>query len=107
VPVLRIPNVSAGKIDLSDLKFADFEQKELAKLRLQEGDILVVRSNGSADLVGKPALVEDSAVGLAYAGYLIRLRPKKGTALPRFVRAMLQSPQVRKVIETNARSTSG
>ena len=59
VPVLRIPNVSAGKIDLSDLKFADFEHKELAKLRLQDGDILVVRSNGSADLVGKPALVED------------------------------------------------
>lgn len=107
VAVLRIPNVSAGKIDLSDLKFADFEHKELAKLRLQDGDILVVRSNGSADLVGRPALVEDSAVGLAYAGYLIRLRPKKGTALPRFLRVMLQSPQVRKVIETNARSTSG
>lgn len=107
VPVLRIPNVAAGKIDLSDLKFADFEERELAKLRLQDGDILIVRSNGSADLVGKPALVEDFAIGLAYAGYLIRLRPKTGAALPRFLRAMLQAPQVRRVIETNARSTSG
>jgi type I restriction enzyme S subunit len=107
VPVLRIPNVSAGKVDLSDLKYAPFEQKELAKLRLQDGDILIVRSNGSVDLVGKPALIEKSAIGLAYAGYLIRLRPRKEAALPRFLCAMLQSPQIRKIIETNARSTSG
>jgi type I restriction enzyme S subunit len=107
VPVLRIPNISAGTINLSDLKYAELEEKELAKLRLHDGDILIVRSNGSVDLVGKPALVEDAAVGLAYAGYLIRLRPKKETALPRFLRVMLQAPQVRKIIETNARSTSG
>ena len=107
VPVLRIPNVSAGRIDLTDLKFAELEQKELAKLRLEEGDILIVRSNGSADLVGKPALVEELAIGLAFAGYLIRLRPEKKTVQPRFLCAMLESPQVRKVIETNARSTSG
>jgi hypothetical protein len=53
--VLRIPNVSAGKIELHDLKYASLAPRELAKLRLQDGDILVVRSNRSADLVGRPA----------------------------------------------------
>jgi type I restriction enzyme S subunit len=105
--VLRIPNVSAGKIDLSELKYAPLEPKELAKLRLEEGDILVVRSNGSVDLVGRPALVTDDAVGMAYAGYLIRLRPDAGIIEPRFLVAMLQSPEIRRVIETGARSTSG
>lgn len=105
--VLRIPNVSAGKIQLDDLKYASFDPRELAKLRLQHGDILVVRSNGSADLVGRPALVEGAAIGLAYAGYLIRLRPDITKVDPHFLVAMMQSPQIRKVIETGARSTSG
>jgi type I restriction enzyme S subunit len=110
IAVLRIPNVLAGKIDLSDLKYAVLEPKELNKLRLQDGDVLIVRSNGSPDLVGRPALVENSAVGLAFAGYLIRLlrlRPKPNAVQPRFLSAMLQSPQIRKVIDITARSTSG
>ena len=107
IAVLRIPNVLAGKIDLSDLKYAVLEPKELNKLRLQYGDVLIVRSNGSADLVGRPALIERSAVGLAFAGYLIRLRSKRNAVQPKFLSAMLQSPQIRKVIDISARSTSG
>jgi type I restriction enzyme, S subunit len=107
IAVLRIPNVLAGKIDLSDLKYASLEPKELNKLRLQEGDVLIVRSNGSPDLVGRPALVERSAVGLAFAGYLIRLRPKPNAVAPQFLAMMLQSSQIRKVIDITARSTSG
>ena len=101
VPGLRIPNVFAGTIDLSDLKFADFEPKELAKLRLQDGDILVVRSNGSVDLVGS------HFVELGGWPCICRLshpsRPKKGTALPRFLRAMLQTPQVKSSKRTQDR----
>jgi type I restriction enzyme S subunit len=107
IAVLRIPNVLVGKIDLSALKYASLEPKELNKLRLQDGDVLIVRSNGSPDLVGRPALVEHSAVGLAFAGYLIRLRPKPNAVQPKFLSAMLQSPQIRKVIDITARSTSG
>ncbi|CAN2536299.1 hypothetical+protein [Methylocapsa aurea] len=105
--VLRIPNVSAGKIDLADLKYACFELKELTKLRLEEGDILVVRSNGSPDLVGRPAVVSGNAVGMAYAGYLIRLRPNKALVDPWYLVEMLQAPETRVIIETGARSTSG
>ena len=32
VPVLRIPNVAGGRLDLSELKHAEFSQKELDKL---------------------------------------------------------------------------
>src|SRR6476661_5177250 len=47
-----LPNVSAGKIELDDLKYAIFDPRELAKLRLQYGNELAVRSNGGANLVG-------------------------------------------------------
>jgi type I restriction enzyme S subunit len=107
VPVLRIPNVSQGRINLTDLKYAELPERELAKLSLREGDILIVRSNGSADLVGRPALVGAAEAGLAYAGYLIRLRPDRSAVEPEFLKIMLEAPQTRRVVETNARSTSG
>jgi type I restriction enzyme S subunit len=45
VGVLRIPNVQLGKIQIDDLKSADFTSDELRKLRLEKGDILIIRSN--------------------------------------------------------------
>ncbi|MCW1985106.1 UNVERIFIED_ORG: type I restriction enzyme S subunit [Sphingomonas sp. R1F5B] len=107
VGVLRIPNVASGRISLDDLKYSKLEPKEFAKLRLSEGDILVVRSNGSVDLVGRPALVTGDAVGLAYAGYLIRIRPKRDVVMPKFLTLMLEAPAIRSTIEAGARSTSG
>ncbi|WP_122869036.1 restriction endonuclease subunit S [Pseudomonas viridiflava] len=107
VPVLRIPNVVSGKIDLHDLKYSEFSEKELDNFKLCAGDILVVRSNGSASLVGRPAVVSNEALGMAYAGYLIRLRPLISKVVPEFLALMLQAPEVRGVIEAGARSTSG
>ena len=107
VAVLRIPNVSGGQIVLSDLKYTVFEERELRKLALRVGDILIVRSNGSPELVGRPAMVTEEAEGLAYAGYLIRLRPKAEIILPSYLKLMLESPQIRAVVEVAARSTSG
>lgn len=107
VAVLRIPNVSGGQIVLSDLKYAELEERELRKLALQVGDILIVRSNGSPELVGRPALVTEQAEGLAYAGYLIRLRPNAEAIVPDYLKLMLESPQIRTVVEVAARSTSG
>lgn len=107
VAVLRIPNVASGRINLEDLKYSELEPKEFAKLCLNGGDILVVRSNGSVDLVGRPALVTGDAVGLAYAGYLIRIRPKHDVVMPKFLTLMLEAPAIRGIIEAGARSTSG
>ncbi len=106
-PVLRIPNIASGRIDLSILKHTDFDPEELDKLRLELGDVLLVRSNGSVSLVGLPAVVTEKAVGFAYAGYLIRLRLKTQLILPEFLSLFLQSPGIRIEVERHARSTSG
>jgi type I restriction enzyme S subunit len=106
-PVLRIPNIGDGYVLQSNLKFADFEEKERAKLSLKQGDLLLIRSNGSLDLVGKTALVREIDSGLLYAGYLIRLRLDEQVAEPAYVSLCLRSPETRAVIEEKARSTSG
>lgn len=106
-PVLRIPNVVGGDIDLADLKFTELTEKELEKLSLREGDVLIVRSNGSANLVGRGAIVTTDAVGMAYAGYLIRLRLDRKRLVPAFLHIVLNSPAVRARIKRQAKSTSG
>ncbi len=106
-PVIRIPNIGDRKLDTSDLKSADFTERELEKLALITGDLLVIRSNGSLELVAKPALVEPQYEGFLYAGYLIRIRCDREKILPSFLLNVLSSRVVRDVVELGARSTSG
>ena len=75
-PVLRIPNVIEGSINLTDLKYCPVTNKEYEKLKLIPSDLLFVRTNGNADYVGRSAVIDDSLNGYIYASYLIRARLK-------------------------------
>ena len=106
--VLRIPNIAdLGRIDATDLKRAVFDSNELQKLSLRAGDLLVIRSNGSVELVGKTGLVTTDESGFLFAGYLMRLRVDSTKALPRFIQICLSAPIQRQYIERIAKSTSG
>ena len=105
--VLRIPNIADGFIDSSDLKFAEFDEKEIETYSLKNGDLLTIRSNGSVDLVGKCALITQKDEQFLYAGYLIRLRPKAENLNSKFLLYVLSSSNLRNQIESKAKSTSG
>jgi type I restriction enzyme, S subunit len=107
VGVLRIPNVVSGKIDASDLKFAQFTDDEIAAYKLNAGDVLIIRSNGSVSIVGRCALVSDADLDYLYAGYLIRLRPHQRLVAPEYLLNSFSLHTVRKQIEQKAKSTSG
>ena len=104
--VLRIPNVVDGKIDTSDLKGANFKDDEKRLYALRNGDILIVRSNGSISKVGKCARISKMEEQYLYAAYLIRLR-SNAALLPDFLRTLLSSHISRAQIERKAKSTSG
>lgn len=106
-PVLRIPNIGPGYIINNNLKYANFDSKELSALTLKEGDLLLIRSNGSVDLVGKVAVISENDTQYLYAGYLIRVRLRLEKAVPKYISYCVQSPQLRQIIENIARSTSG
>ena len=105
--VLRIPNVIGGLIDTSDLKGACFGEDEKRIYSLRSADVLMVRSNGSASIVGKCALVSEMDAQLLFAGYLIRLRSNPAVLLPDYLVALLSSHLLRTQIEQKAKSTSG
>ena len=84
-PVLRIPNVIGGSIDLGDLKYGQPKRRELEQLRLRDGDLLFVRTNGVLENAGRCALYRGELEGCYFASYLIRVRVDSTKVLPAFV----------------------
>ncbi|MEA5497936.1 restriction endonuclease subunit S [Limnoraphis robusta Tam1] len=99
IPVLRMGNISNGRIDWSDLKYILMPQAEEEKYRLIKGDILFNRTN-SAELVGKTA-VFDGLQKAVFASYLIRFRVAEDRAEPFYLSAYINSAFGRSFIEAN------
>jgi len=107
VAVLRIPNVASEQVNFENLKFGHLTQSEMERVSLLEGDILVVRTNGSADLVGRCAVVPRLEETYAFASYLIRLRVDTGKVLPEYVQLMLKHLRRGGILIDFARTTAG
>lgn len=104
--ILRIPNVSTGRLSTADLKFTNLSESGQAKYVLKNHDILMIRSNGSTSLVGSAVLFDQEDGNYGYAGYLMRLRfPKE--VWPPFIVAALASRALRDQIEVPLRTTVG
>lgn len=106
VAVVRIPNLVNGVIDLADEKRVADPRADVSKAMLAAGDLLIVRTNGSVDLIGRSAVVPDG-IDAAYASYLIRYRLREDVVRPAWVQTMLSTPQVRRKIEPLAASSAG
>ncbi len=107
IPVLRIPNVVSEKVDLTGLKYAVLPDPEAAKVNLKEGDILVVRTNGSAGLVGRCAVVPPLPESHAFASYLIRLRCDREQVEPDYLQLALRHLRASGQLFDFARTTAG
>ncbi|MCC7383257.1 MAG: restriction endonuclease subunit S [Deltaproteobacteria bacterium] len=105
VAILRIPNVVAGRIDWSDLKYTSLDEGERARLFLRRGDILFVRSNGNPEYIGRCAVIDDNQ-DAAFASYLIRARLVDPEGAP-YVHAALSTVEYRRVLTAGARTTAG
>lgn len=104
-PVLRILNIGEGVIDFSDLKYM---QGELGNSyhEVFENDILIIRSNGSRDLVGKCAIVPALERRYAYASFLIRIKASD-KVLPKYLVRYINSSMARGQLFAKAKSSSG
>lgn len=107
VPVLRIPNIVKGFIELDDIKYGELTDTELEDLKLKKNDLLIIRSNGSTNIVGKSTLVESNLNNYAYAGYIIRVRLHNNFIHAHYINAIMSSCLVRSQIEGPIRTTTG
>jgi len=105
-PFLRVANVTARGLDLDDVHQIELFDRELDRLRLQVGDLLVVEGNGSASQIGRAALWDGSIEDCVHQNHLIRVRPLDGL-LSTYLEAVWNSPQNRATLTDVASSSSG
>src|SRR5262249_40228867 len=74
VAVLRIPNIASGEMDQRNMRGA-LKPGADPEMLVTRGDMLIVRTNGSRDLIGRAAVVVDHLPEpTSLASYLIRFR---------------------------------
>ena len=107
-PILRIPNIVAGEIDPTDIKYATQPVKIDSETSLAKGDVLMCRTNGSVRLVGKTAVVHsDLEPYHGFASYLLRFRLMETEFIPKWFHIYSKSQLGRAFIEQNAASSAG
>ncbi len=106
LPYLRVANVYANRLDLSDLQEIGVADSEVEKLLLEKDDLLVVEGNGSRDQVGRIARWDGSVDPCVHQNHVIKVR----LAEPRVAAWALYwflSPSGRALIEEQARTSTG
>ena len=107
-PILRIPNIVAGEIDPTDIKYATQPVKIDSETSLAKGDVLMCRTNGSVRLVGKTAVVHSGLEPYhGFASYLLRFRLMETEFIPKWFHIYSTSQLGRAFIEQNAASSAG
>lgn len=97
VPVLRIDNVQAGRLDLSDLLYVSTRKAaQLFRYRVREGDLLFARQGATT---GRNALADENTNGSLINYHIIRVALEKKRCTPLFVEAAFASEIVKRQIE--------
>lgn len=104
--VARIPNLIDGSVNMTNEKRSTDPSVDLSRLVLRKGDLLIVRTNGSKELIGRAAVVQ-ADMNAAFASYLIRYQFRPSTVLPEWVYYALESPGIRVKLESLAASSAG
>lgn len=90
--VLRSSNVQNGTLCFDDNVFVDADIPD--RIMVRPGDILVCVRNGSRDLIGKSALIDERAVGMTFGAFMGVFRSEYG----QFLRHVFQSGIFKKQI---------
>ena len=106
-PVLRIPNIDGDRLALADLAFVELSPLDVERLRLHDGDLLLVRTNGNPNYVGRSVVFSSPDTRIwVYASYLIRVRLKKALR-PQFVNVFLGLDRGRRELLRRVTTSAG
>jgi type I restriction enzyme S subunit len=102
VPVLRVADLNSNNtISYETAPNRVIEDRKLREKSLRNGDILVVKSSGSATNVVTGRAVLVCGIGdqtISFSNFLVRLRANPDDCLPEYLIHVLRSPQVRNFV---------
>jgi type I restriction enzyme S subunit len=106
LPYLRVANVYANRLDLTEVKEIGVANSEIGNLLLEKDDLLVVEGNGSRDQVGRIARWDGSIAPCIHQNHVIKVRlvDAKNVA---WILYWYLSPLGRSLVEEQARTSTG
>lgn len=104
-PYLRVANVHANRLELTDVFDIGLTESEYLKTKLINGDLLIVEGNGSLEHLGRVALWSGELDDCVHQNHLIRWRTEG--PLPQWVLFWLLSPRGRNYLMDLASTTTG
>jgi type I restriction enzyme S subunit len=106
-PTLRIPNIIGGQVNIANLTSVVVPEHEAKAYELQDGDLLMVRTNGNPGYLGRSAVFRrpDDRRWM-YASYLIRVRLRRDLN-PFFVDEFLKTTEGRRQLFRKATTSAG
>ncbi|MBQ1042752.1 hypothetical protein KBX03_09550 [Micromonospora sp. C72] len=104
-PYLRVANLQAGFIDLSDVRTIDVPEDAFESVRLHLDDVLVCRNN-SLELVGKAALWRGQIGECTHDDHIFRVRVVGDTVTPRYLEAYINTPYAQAWLQSRAQVTT-
>jgi len=93
-PVTRIETISAGIINPERVRYVEFNDSELARWRMEPGDILFSHINSESH-IGKTAIYKGQPDPLIHGMNLLLMRPDARQVKPEYLFAVLNTDSVR------------
>ncbi|MDA8242075.1 MAG: hypothetical protein M0Z67_17125 [Nitrospiraceae bacterium] len=105
--VIRLADIVEGEISLANARHINCLDDEIAKYSLVADDLLILRVNGSPDLVGRFVIVSSNiSTQTLFCDHFIRLRTVKQTSA-RWLRLYTDTKRFRRFIDLNKVSSAG
>jgi type I restriction enzyme, S subunit len=108
-PVVTTADIdSEGRADIDGMTRRCLSQEEIDRYICQPGDIVVVKSSGSATnvITGKAAMARDGEREFAFSNFMLRLRPHRKLVEPEFLFRFVMSPAVKDEIRAMVSTTT-
>ncbi len=107
VRALRLSALRSRRVNLDDVRYLPIPPTRAKRYELAGDDILVSRGNGTKALVGRASLTGAPHELTIYPDTAFRLRTDPTRANPAWLALAWNAPQVRRQIESAARTTAG
>ena len=105
LPYLRVANVQAGRLDLSEMKTIVVPKAEQKRFQLQEDDV-VICEGGDFDQVGRGTIWRGEVPDCLHQNHVFCLRANRSLLLPEFLTLQLGSSYGKKYFLSCAKKTS-
>lgn len=106
LPYMRVANVKDGHLDLSEVKTIEIKRSELAKLRIEPGDLLMTEG-GDPDKLGRAALWHGEIDLCVHQNHVFKVRSHRGHLSPEYLRSLAGSAYGKAYFLRVAKKTTG